>query len=78
MVHTLFKVARAIRTTVRTLWAVKMATKGVLFGALGLIMWLYFGYSLLTSLLVVVIVYLATGGYRMAILFSKTYKRDFR
>ena len=78
MVHKLFKLARAIRVIVRTILSSNMATKSALFGALGLALWLFVGLSLLKSFLLVVFVYLATGGYRMAIIFSKTYKRDIR
>ena len=78
MVSVLFSIARFISRTVRSLSEWNMATKGIVFGLLAAVLWLYFDFSFFLTLLTVFAVYLATGGYKFAHVFANTIKRDLR
>ena len=74
----LFKVARQISRTVHGIKEAKTMIKSFFFISLAVILWLQLGFGLITTLAIVLGIYLSTGGWNFATVVVKTLPRDGR
>ena len=74
----IFKVARWLNITVHAVVSSKMSLRLAGFSALFGLLWLYLGWSALSSLASVFGIYVVTGGYDFLEVLIKTFPRDTR
>ena len=74
----LFKIARNISLSVHRAKAHKMELKTSLFLIFALVLKFYFGFTTLEVILTVIVIYLATGGWKFTWIIIKTLPRDMK
>lgn len=75
--HMLFKFARMLSRTVHSLPTARTMLKSAAFGGLALVL-LWQGWSVLMTVLITLLAYLATGGWAFAKIVVRTLPRDLR
>ena len=74
----MFRFARRLSRTVRSVLAAKMVLKYLGYGALAAFIWKYIGFTLFHSVASSFIVYLLAGGWKYWRIVVKTFPRDIR